>query len=236
MAEKGENFSCIICHVGEGHEWSGCRYAPTVRDTAKTKPGPPRKTATCVSCHGDEPHPASLMGVKLNDHTDRVACPSCHVPSFARGGVATKIHWDWRTAGKLKNGEGYREEGYIQGNGEPRHTYKSIKGNFKYGENVKPIYRWFNGTEIYTTVHDKFDPSKLVEINHLEGGPDDPDSRIWPFKRVVTIQPYGKGNNMLVYIPLVGRLEDAPLAPRCRKGVNSPYLPSCPFQATGGSA
>ena len=26
--------------------------------------------------------------------------------------------------GRLKNGEGYNEEGYTQGNGEHRHTYK----------------------------------------------------------------------------------------------------------------
>ena len=25
MGEDGENFSCVICHVGEGHEWAGSR-------------------------------------------------------------------------------------------------------------------------------------------------------------------------------------------------------------------
>ncbi len=210
MGVDGENFSCVICHVGEGHEWSGSRYEPIAKDTiGQGKPGLARQTATCESCHGLQPHPANLMGLKLNDHTDRIACQTCHIPEYATGGVATKTHWDWRTAGKLKNGEGYREEGYIQGNGEPRHTYKSIKGNFKYGENLKPIYVWFNGTERYLTVHDKFDPSKPVEINHLEGSPDDPNSRIWPFKRMETIQPYDKGNNTLVYMHLWGDDPDA---------------------------
>ncbi len=210
MGTDGGNFSCVICHVGEGHEWAGSRYEPIAKDTqGKSKPGMPRQTSTCESCHGQQPHPASLMGIKLNDHTDRVACQSCHIPAYATGGVATKTHWDWRTAGKLKNGEGYREEGYIQGNGEPRHTYKSIKGNFKYAENVIPRYIWFNGKEKYLTVHDKFDPSRPVEINHLEGGPDDPDSRIWPFKRMETIQPYDKGNNTLVYMHLWGDDKDA---------------------------
>ena len=209
MSPQGENFACIICHVGEGHKWAGSRYAPLAKDPGETKPGLPRHTATCESCHTHEPHPLGLMGLKLNDHTDRVACPTCHVPAFARGGVATKVHWDWRTAGRLRNGEGYREEGYIQGNGEPRHTYKSIKGSFKYGENLVSEYHWFNGVERYITVHDRFDPSKPVEINHLEGGPDDPNARIWPFKRMVTIQPYDKGNNTLVYMHLWGDDEDA---------------------------
>jgi len=198
------NFARIICHVGEGHEWAGSRYAPIAKDVDIPKPGVPRQTATCESCHGLEPHPIGLMGIKLNEHTDRVACETCHIPEYARGGVATKTHWDWRTAGRLKNGEGFREEGYVQGNGEHRHTYKSIKGTFQYGENLQPVYRWFNGTTVYTTVHDKFDPSSPVEINGLEGGPNDPGSRIWPFKKMVTVQPYDKGNNTLVYMHLWG--------------------------------
>ncbi|HEC06249.1 MAG TPA: cytochrome C, partial [Thiolapillus brandeum] len=100
--------------------------------------------------------------------------------------------------------EGYKEEGYKQGNGEWRHTYKSIKGSFKYDENVKPLYRWFNGVMRYTTIDTKFDPSKPVEINYFSGDPADPDSRIWPFKRMHTVQPYDKGNNTLVYMHLWG--------------------------------
>ncbi len=211
MGEDGENFACGICHVGEGHEWAGSRYAPIAKDTAgRGKPGLPRQTATCESCHDNQPHgKLGLMGIKLNDHTDRVACATCHVPAFARGGVATKVEWDWRTAGRTRNGEGFREEGYVQGNGEARHTYKSIKGNFKYAENVIPEYVWFNGKEDYTLVTTQFDPSKPVEINHLEGSASDPGSRIWPFKRMVTYQPYDKGNNTLVYMHLWGDDKDA---------------------------
>ncbi len=207
MSEDGENFACIICHVGEGHEWAGSRYLMIAKDEkehALPKPGMERQTATCESCHGDHPHPSSIRGFKLNDHVDRVACESCHIPATARGGVATKIFWDWRTAGRLKNGEGYREEGYVQGNGEPRHTYKSIKGSFKYDENFPPVYRWFDGVMKYTTIDTVFDPNKPVEINYFGGSPSDPDSRIWPFKRMHTVQPYDKGNNTLVYMHLWG--------------------------------
>ncbi len=212
MSEQGENFACIICHVGEGHQWAGSRYnmiAWDEKEHALPKPGMERQTATCESCHGDKPHPFSIRGFKLNDHVDRVACESCHIPATARGGVATKVFWDWRTAGRLKNGVGYREEGYVQGNGEPRHTYKSIKGSFKYGENLVPTYRWFDGKVTYTTIDTVFDPSKPVEINHIEGSPQDPKSRIWPFKRMVTWQPYDKGRNTLVYMHLWGDDEDA---------------------------
>ena len=97
MSEDGENFACIICYVGEGHEWAGSRYNMIAKDEkkhARPKPGMERETATCESCHGDKPHPFSVKGLKLNDHVDRVACESCHIPAFARGGVATKVDWD----------------------------------------------------------------------------------------------------------------------------------------------
>jgi len=210
MGEDGENFSCIICHVGEGHDWAGSRYNMVGKDTKGTgKPGMPRDTATCESCHGHDPHPASLVGLKLNDHTDRVACESCHVPTYARGGVATKTDWDWRTAGRLKDGEGYKLEGYTQGDGKHRHTYKSIKGTFQYGENLEPSYAWFNGVMDYTTIDTRFDDAQPVIINRPRGDADDPGARIWPFKVMRTMQPYDKGNKTLVYMHLWGDDGDA---------------------------
>ncbi|MCK7497408.1 MAG: hypothetical protein MZW92_46415 [Comamonadaceae bacterium] len=50
------------------------------------------------ACHGNAPHP--LKDAKLNDHADKLACQTCHIPQFARGGMATKMCWDWSTAGK----------------------------------------------------------------------------------------------------------------------------------------
>ncbi|WP_052761230.1 tetrathionate reductase family octaheme c-type cytochrome [Sedimenticola thiotaurini] len=212
MDAQGLNFSCTECHQGEGHQWSGSRYNMMARDTEGTgKPGERRQVATCESCHGNSPHPGNnLKALKLNGHTDRVACQTCHIPTFARGGVATKIDWDWRSAGKLKDGEGFNIKDYTQGNGEHRATYKSIKGNFKYGENLKPTYAWFDGVMDYTTIDTQFVPDKApIAINSFKGAYDDPDSRIWPFKVMNTIQPYDKGNNTLVYMHLWGDDSDA---------------------------
>ncbi len=212
MDGEGLNFSCIECHKGEGHKWSGSRYNMIARDQEGIgKPGMQRQVATCESCHGNSPHPGvSVKSIKLNGHTDRVACQTCHIPTFARGGVATKIDWDWRTAGKLKDGEGFKLKEYTQGNGEHRATYKSIKGDFKYDENVVPLYAWFNGVMDYTTIDTKFDPSTgSIPINSFKGSFDDPNSRIWPFKRMHTVQPFDKGNKTLVYMHLWGEDQDA---------------------------
>ncbi len=208
MAADGLNFPCQKCHVTGQHITAGSRYQMLAVDPEGTgEPGERRHAASCASCHGNQPHPVtSLKGIKLNGHVDRVACESCHIPEFARGGVATKTDWDWRSAGKLKNGEGYYIKGYTQGNGEHRKTYKSIKGSFKYAENVKPVYKWFDGTMRYTTIDTRFDPAKTpIEINSFKGAFDDPGSRIWPFKRMNTFQPYDKGNNTLVYTHLWGK-------------------------------
>ncbi len=212
MSEDGENFSCVTCHVGEGHDWAGSRYQMLVNDTTGTgKPGSRREVASCASCHGNSPHPVdTVAGIKLNSHTQQVACESCHIPEIARGGVATMVEWDWRTMGKLKNGEGFKLKGYTQGDGHHRATYKSIKGDFKYGENVEPVYAWFDGTMRYTTIDTSFDPAEgPVEINSFSGSYGDPGSRIYPFKRMHTIMPYDKGNNTLVYMHLWGDDEDA---------------------------
>ncbi|WP_039960356.1 tetrathionate reductase family octaheme c-type cytochrome [endosymbiont of Riftia pachyptila] len=212
MSEAGEGFTCVTCHVGEGHEWAGSRYEMLVNDETGTgKPGMPREVASCESCHSDSPHPiTSVKGIKLNSHTQHVACETCHIPAVARGGVATEVDWDWRTMGKLKDGEGFKLKEYTQGNGHHRATYKSIKGNFTYAEDLEPMYAWFDGTMNYTTIDTQFDPSKgPIEINSFSGSYDDPGSRIYPFKRMHTTQPYDKGNNTLVYMHLWGNDEDA---------------------------
>jgi octaheme c-type cytochrome (tetrathionate reductase family) len=212
MAADGLNFACTACHVTKDHVWAGSRYHLVAKDQEGTgKPGSRRDVATCESCHGLDPHPQdSVARIKLNDHADKIACQTCHIPAIARGGVATTVDWDWRTAGKVKNGEGYHESDYTQGNGQHRYTYKSIKGNFTYAENLIPLYAWFDGQMRYTTVDTKFDITKQpVPINTFAGSRDDPDSRIWPFKEMHTWQPFDKGNGTLVYTHLWGEDSDA---------------------------
>lgn len=213
MSPEGGGFDCQTCHVTDRHQVAGSRYNVRASDPEGTgRPGFRRRVATCESCHGLSPHPADgVVGIKLNDHVDRVACQSCHIPTFARGGVATKVHWDWRTAGKTRDGEGYSINDYEQGDGELRPSYKSIKGDFQWGENLIPEYHWFDGQMIYTTINTEFDPGQQpVPINAIQGSADDPDSRLWPFKPMRTIQPFDQGNNTLVYMHLWG-VDDAAL-------------------------
>ncbi|WP_319823704.1 tetrathionate reductase family octaheme c-type cytochrome [Thalassovita sp.] len=207
--DGGEGMVCATCHVSDQHKWAGSRYDVQAADnTGLGKPGARRDVATCQSCHGTDPHPANIKGVKLNDHTDKLACQTCHIPSFARGGVPTKTLWDWSTAGKLKDGKPYSEENFTSSTGQHLHTYMSTKGNFDYGEDVMPYYAWFDGQVEYSTIDRKIDPSQTVNVNSIKGDPASKDSRIWPFKRMEGRQAYDTVNNTLVYTHVWGPKTD----------------------------
>ncbi|TVP53794.1 MAG: tetrathionate reductase family octaheme c-type cytochrome [Halomonadaceae bacterium] len=185
MSKGGLDFTCADCHTSWGHNIAGSRYHITASDTAgidvPLRPAPGR--ASCASCHGVTPHRQK----KLNDHGDTLACQSCHIPEFARGGVPTKTWWDWSTAGQLDEaGEPfveYDEYGYI--------SYMSEKGHFRSEENLVPDYAWFDGVMRYTLADERLNvETPPVRINQAEGRPGDGNSRIWPFKIMRGKQPY----------------------------------------------
>jgi len=206
MGTDGLDFSCTTCHSTEGHDVKGSRYTPVARDTHGIDvPGRgDGSRATCESCHGAMPHKTSphnpAVGGKLNEHTDRVACQTCHIPYYARGGVATKTWADWSTAGKTgPGGEHLKIE-----NPRGQVTYATKMGDSIWGENLIPEYAWFSGEVRYQELGEKFDPDGTVSLNTFRGSHDDPDARIWPFKVMRGKQPYDAGNNTLAATHLFG--------------------------------
>jgi thiosulfate reductase cytochrome b subunit len=165
MDAEGNNFTCATCHKTEGHQVPGSRYAPTAADKGGAHlrgKADSSNPATCQACHGQAPHSMA----KLNDHTDKVACQTCHIPAFARGDMPTKMSWDWSTAGK-RDAKG---KPLVVTNDDGHITYNGIKGDFVLEENVKPEYVWFNGTVNYTLMGDDIDKSQQpIAINTFEG-------------------------------------------------------------------
>lgn len=202
MAADGANMSCASCHTFNNHIPSGSRYATTALDThGKDLPKDDHNRATCESCHGQTPHKKD----KLNDHADRVACQTCHIPEFARGGIATKTWWDWSTAGK-KDADGKPifikdDHGHLK--------YSAEKGDFEYGENVRPVYKWYNGVIDQTNSGDKIDDSGVLVLNKLHGDAKDPNSRIWPFKEMKGKQPYDPELKTLLVNHVFGKDDSA---------------------------
>ncbi len=196
MGVDGEDFTCTRCHTTVNHHIAGRIYTnPAVSERKSLLDDDQAPKITCVSCHSDTPHKTSS---KMNDHTDQVACQACHIPKLARVNP-TKMKWDWSKAGKLKDGKPYQEEGPYG-----KHTYKSIKGEFRWEKNVVPEYFWFNGSMTSTTAKDVIDPARTVKVSHPVGSREDPNSRIFPFKIHKGRQPYDKVHKRLLAPLLTG--------------------------------
>ncbi len=177
------NMTCIDCHKTEGHHVPGSRYEPTARDMhGFDYPLPDDYPTTCASCHGIQPHQDYK---KLNDHIDKVACETCHIPTIAKE-RPTKVWWDWSQAGKHDTAGRYIT--LKDSTGMP--VYLTKKGRFEWAKDIAPEYRWFNGEMNYVTFLTEIDDSGVVAINHPDGEPRDTLSRIWPFKVHRGKQPY----------------------------------------------
>lgn len=203
MAKDGLGFSCTTCHQTARHQTAGSRYNPSGKDT-KGVDVVGGSRATCESCHGLTPHP-DTANVKLNDHTDRIACQTCHIPALARGGVPTKTYWDWSTAGRLNE----KNKAIIEKDAKGRIIYSSQRGSAEWAENVAPGYVWLNGEVKHLTLSDKINADDVVRLNTFAGSAEDPDARIWPVKVLRGKQPIDTENSTLVAARLFGKKKDA---------------------------
>jgi hypothetical protein len=106
--------AAATCHQAEEHRIAGSRIQMTAADPhgailrgARTE----RNPATCQACHGDRPHEGASR--PAGSTTIPVPWPArpAIFPTFARGGVPTKMGWDWSTAGQLdKDGKPFQRK------------------------------------------------------------------------------------------------------------------------------
>jgi octaheme c-type cytochrome (tetrathionate reductase family) len=198
MAPEGANLACQDCHTTRDHRIAGrCYSVPAVENRTFEFPRSGEDNHIyCESCHGNEPHAYG----KLNDHVDRVACQTCHIPTAARR-QATKSSWDWSEAGKMD------EEGkpYQVKDEEGRVVYDSKKGAFTWARNLVPEYHWFDGSVGHTKLGETIGDSRPVPINYLKSSREDPEARIWPFKVHRGKQVYDPVHGTLVVPKLFGK-------------------------------
>lgn len=209
MDALGEDFTCATCHATRAHDIAGSRYAPEATETGgyhlHKRDYNQEDRAHCRACHGGSPHKRESRE-RLNHHAEKIACQTCHIPRIARGGIPTRMQWDWSTAGNLDdNGEPIEKKV----NGRP--VYLSGKGSFSYAENIRPEYMWFNGSVSYQLLSERItlDEDGYLAINKFEGSPDDGRSRIWPVKVFRGVQPYDPELNTLLVPHTAGHDEFA---------------------------
>ncbi len=157
------DMQCIDCHRTERHRIRGRAMSVSVDN---------RNRVRCSDCHAAKPH----ADLRLNLHTDRVACQACHIPYMAVD-TGTKLSWDWSQAGQDLD---ITDE----------HEYLKIKGRFTWAKKMPPEYHWYNETSRRYLTGDRIDPAVPTRLSAPLGGRDDTDAQIWPFKVHRGRQPY----------------------------------------------
>jgi octaheme c-type cytochrome (tetrathionate reductase family) len=153
-------FQCVDCHQAEDHLPPGRLLTVSVDDANRLQ---------CTDCHKSGPGGESIHDDRrIDGHTDRVACQTCHIPlmAFKEG---TKLSWDWSEAGQdlpVTN----------------EHLYLKIKGRFTWVKGAPPEYAWYNGTASRYLLGDRIDPDKVTKIAAPLGDRSDPKAKIYPFK------------------------------------------------------
>ena len=188
MASEGANFTCQSCHTTVQHKIAGSRYEMDFHGATGLQ--------SCTTCHADHQHALNI----IDQHTDRVACQTCHIPVYAKEQYV-KTWWDWSTAGELKDGEGEfegRKVWIVRKDENGNKIYMSNKGSFEWGKMLRPDYVWFNGNTTYITLDDTFDPNSVVAINTMNGDINDLNAVIFPTHKIGGMQPYDAVTNSLV--------------------------------------
>jgi octaheme c-type cytochrome (tetrathionate reductase family) len=170
-AKGGLGMQCQDCHKTKDHSVAGASSQMAHYDAR----------VSCEDCHSGAkaPHQKSKNAAILAKHTASVACQTCHIPVFNKG-QATKMTWNWSDVGKnIKAEEEFDKE-----------TFAKHKGSFHWGQNVVPVYAWYNGKIERYMVGDKIkDPSKIVNITKPVGDIKDKTAKIYPYKYFTGTQP-----------------------------------------------
>lgn len=187
VANGGAGLTCTSCHIPTNHKipGRGIDLRPTEGGAVKT----------CIDCHanmGNGGHAALGIRVEPDRHAKRVACQSCHIPAFGKGG-ATEMSRNWTAptwnAG-LCNGQG------------------AWAGEEVKVANVLPDHVFFNGTSyVYALgqLLNRVDPlSGKTMMADANGGINDAlgTSKLVPIKRhQSTMAVMSSGTNSGKLIP-----------------------------------
>jgi len=206
--KKGGNMTCVACHQAKkdasgnmlDHGIGGFMYHSVDQGTMKD----------CTDCHGAATsiHIGTSVENLVRSH-DRLACQTCHIPTFARK-VSTYTDWRWASAGFTpptgstethpadcaKTPLGVTATGAVN-----RSTYSKQKGCFTWGTNVRPTLRYYNRkwNRVIMGFNDKY-TTLPMDLGSPAATYRDAEAKIYPFKKMTGNQPFDK-NNKTVLVP-----------------------------------
>ena len=145
MSPAGSDMTCSDCHSAGNHRIFGrgldlrANDVPPVFAGADTNPA--GNQFACTACHtASTVHNAVTNGATFARHVAKVACQTCHIPSYGKG-VATEIARDWQAPHVSQtacNGRG----GWLPEEVKSSTVTPPVP--------VTPSYQWFDGTsEVY---------------------------------------------------------------------------------------
>lgn len=160
MSPTGANLLCQDCHAVDNHKIAGKGIDLRISE------GP---TPTCQQCHAQAPHSNS----QLNTHAQRVACQTCHIPTFAKD-MPTEMSRDWT---------------------EPHYSSTACSGQGGWighevkAQNVIPTYTFWNGQ---SSVYDLANPLSIGLDGYYpmaEALGTIQDGMLYPIKVHTSVQP-----------------------------------------------
>lgn len=143
--------SCIECHTTQGHYIAKGTHSTTIMANDL-----PEAEVACENCHGAKPHAEDSATARyLNQHVERIACQTCHIPS---------LHDDNVTMRDFGNAEFEEHPGI--------YIYSDIVKESLPGSGIE--YRWWNGdaTFLGNPIGDNPNGSNLYRFYTA--------NRVWP--------------------------------------------------------
>lgn len=180
-SEQG-NLNCQDCHTFENHLVIG--KGSDLRPTDDPDRG---SEVACTTCHShndiEREHPNEVL-----THFDRVACQTCHIPTYAK--VPTELHRDWLTHHDGTDATTCTTENPCPGH---PHTEK--------GSDLIPEYKWWNRLSDNYLLQDDaartYDAAKDTYPTSRPLG-DVTDGKLYPFKYKTAYQPMTVADSRLI--------------------------------------
>jgi hypothetical protein len=181
MSSTGANLSCQECHTTQNHliAGRGSDLRQTDLDVAMT--------CSTAACHPTKATATGHTTADVNRHIGRVACQTCHIPSYARNAAdtaadeSTEVYRDWTIP----------EWNAALGRYEP---------TIPRGSNLKPAYRFWGD---YSWNYSLGEPAWLdpatgaYATSRPVGAINALISKLYPFKYKKSLQPLAS-NGVLV--------------------------------------
>jgi len=179
MNAHGADLDCQSCHVFQNHKVIG--KGSDLRPTDDTDRG---AEISCLTCHTDKGGRNGHRTRKVNDHVARVACQTCHIPTYAK--VATETYRDWRT---------HHDGSPADESAHPGHPYTEKMAD------LTPTYRFWNRTSDNALLGDDASAGYNADTDTWPTSTpvgDVTDGKLYPFKYKTAMQPKTVADDRLI--------------------------------------